>query len=119
MRQNPSFAMTDLVEIRRVISQNPWATPVATGGDGSDRLARHGAAGPRPRRPDDRRPESGTVGFRRTPSRVSARRKLGQNKPDDVVESVTAELDGGGEYANPGPAAETRRAHETRPAHRR
>src|SRR5690606_32103818 len=33
MRQNPSFAMTDIAELRRVIAQNPWATAVAVGDD--------------------------------------------------------------------------------------
>ena len=34
----------------------------------------------------------GTVGFRLTPTRVVAKRKLSQNKPADVVETVIAEL---------------------------
>ena len=62
--------------------------------------------------------EMGTVGFRMTPTRVSAKRKLSQNKPDSIVESVIAELDGSGEYAHPALAAEMRRAHEARLAHR-
>lgn len=213
MRQNPSFAMTDLAELRRVVSQNPWATAIATGDDGlvashypvlldpdRDDLTVVGHVG----KPDDQvlrlgerelllifqgpngyispswygdiravptwnytavhlagipeivdtranlrvlddlvahfermlpQPrmmwqapnteefisalESGTVGFRMTPTRVSAKRKLSQNKPDSVVENVIAELDGVGEYANPVLAAEMRRAHETRLAHRK
>jgi transcriptional regulator len=212
MRQNPSFAMTDIAELRRVIAQNPWATGVATGDDGlvashypvlldPDRedLTVVGHVG----KPDDQvlhlgeqelllifqgpngyispswygdvravptwnytavhlagvpeivdtranlkvlddlvthfermlpQPrmmwqapnteefvsalEAGTVGFRLTPTRVSAKRKLSQNKPDSVVETVIAELDGDGEYANPVLAAEMRRAHEARLAHR-
>ncbi len=212
MRQNPSFAMTDVAELRRVIAQNPWATAVATGDDGlvashypvlldPDRgdLTVVGHVG----KPDDqvlhlgeqelllifqgpngyispgwygdvravptwnytavhlagvpeivdtranlkvlddlvshfegRLPqprmmwqapnteefitalEAGTVGFRLTPTRVSAKRKLSQNKPDSVVETVIAELDGDGEYANPMLAAEMRRAHQARLAHR-
>ena len=212
MRQNPSFAMTDIAELRRVISQNPWATLVATGDDGlvashypvlldpeRDDLTVVGHVG----KPDDqvlhlgerelllifqgphgyispswygdvravptwnytavhltgipelvdtqenlrilddlvthferRLPqprmmwqapnteefvnalEMGTVGFRMTPTRVSAKRKLSQNKPDSIVESVIAELDGSGEYAHPALAAEMRRAHEARLAHR-
>jgi transcriptional regulator len=212
MRQNPSFAMTDIAELRRVIAQNPWATAVATGDDGlvashypvlldpdRDDLTVVGHVG----KPDDqvlhlgdqelllifqgpngyispswygdvravptwnytavhlagvpeivdtrsnlkvlddlvthferRLPqprmmwqapnteefvsalEAGTVGFRLTPTRVSAKRKLSQNKPDSVVETVIAELDGDGEYANPVLAAEMRRAHEARLAHR-
>ncbi|WP_298866930.1 FMN-binding negative transcriptional regulator [uncultured Microbacterium sp.] len=212
MRQNPSFAMTDLAELRRVIAQNPWATLIATGDDGlvashypvlldpdRDDLTVVGHVG----KPDDavlhlgerellmifqgpngyispswygdvravptwnytavhlagvpeivdtqanltilddlvthferqlpqprmmwqapnteefvRALEMGTVGFRMTPTRVSAKRKLSQNKPDSIVESVIAELDGDGEYAHPALAAEMRRAHETRLAHR-
>ncbi len=34
MRQNPSFAMTDVGEIRRLIDHNPWATLVSAGPDG-------------------------------------------------------------------------------------
>jgi len=213
MRQNPSFAMTDIAELRRVIEQNPWATAIANGDDGlvashypvlldpdRDDLTVVGHVG----KPDDqvlhlgeqelllifqgpngyispswygdvravptwnytavhlagvpeivgtranlkilddlvahferRLPqprmmwqapnteefvtalEAGTVGFRLTPTRVSAKRKLSQNKPDSIVETVIAELDGDGEYANPVLAAEMRRAHETRLAHRR
>ncbi|MDR2998347.1 MAG: FMN-binding negative transcriptional regulator [Microbacterium sp.] len=212
MRQNPSFAMTDVTELRRVIAQNPWATLVATGPDGLvashypvlldpdredltvvghvgkpddhvlnlgetelmlvfegpngyispswygevkavptwnyvavhlagipeivdtqanlkilDELVAHFESRlPQPRlmwqapNTDEfvRVLEAGTVGFRLTPTRVTAKRKLSQNKPDDIVESVIAELDGNGEYAHPALAAEMRRAHETRLAHR-
>ncbi|WP_417556502.1 FMN-binding negative transcriptional regulator [Microbacterium sp.] len=212
MRQNPSFAMTDIAELRRVIAQNPWATLIATGDDGlvashypvlldpdRDDLTVVGHVG----KPDDavlhlgerellmifqgpngyispswygdvravptwnytavhlagvpeivdtqanltilddlvthferqlpqprmmwqapnteefvRALEMGTVGFRMTPTRVSAKRKLSQNKPESIVESVIAELDGDGEYAHPALAAEMRRAHEARLAHR-
>ena len=31
MRQNPSFAMTDVAELRRVIDANPWMTLVSQG----------------------------------------------------------------------------------------
>ncbi len=34
MRQNPSFAMTDVGEIRRLIDLNPWATLVSHTDDG-------------------------------------------------------------------------------------
>jgi len=212
MRQNPSFAMTDLTELRRVVAQNPWATAIATGDDGlvashypvlldpdRDDLTVVGHVG----KPDDQvlhlgeqelllvfqgpngyispswygdvravptwnytavhlagvpeiidtqanlkvlddlvthferklpqqrmmwqapnteefitALEAGTVGFRLTPTRVSAKRKLSQNKPDSIVETVIAELDGDGEYANPVLAAEMRRAHDARLAHR-
>lgn len=34
MRQNPSFAMTDVAELRRLIARNPWATLVSATDDG-------------------------------------------------------------------------------------
>ncbi len=34
MRQNPSFALADENEIRRVIEANPWATIMSAGDDG-------------------------------------------------------------------------------------
>jgi transcriptional regulator len=34
MRQNPSFTLADVTEIRRVIEANPWATVVSSGDDG-------------------------------------------------------------------------------------
>ena len=58
--------------------------------------------------------ERGTVGFRLTPSRVVAKRKLSQNRPSEVVETIIAELDGAGAHANPELAAEMRRAHSAR-----
>jgi len=65
-----------------------------------------------------RRMESGAIGFRLTPTRVTAKRKLSQNKPDDVIESVIGELQGDGVYANPVLAAEMQRAHDARLAAR-
>ena len=56
--------------------------------------------------------ERGTVGFRLTPTRVVAKRKLSQNKSAEVVETVIAQLSGEGAYANPALAAEMRRAHD-------
>lgn len=208
MRQNPSFAMTDVTELRRLIDRNPWATLVSSTPDGLvashyavlldqdrddltvvghvgkpddmihglgqrellivvqgphgyispgwygdvasvptwnfvsahlsgipevlspdenlavlDRLvARFEGRMPEPRlmweRPNDadfvQRLERGTVGFRLTPTRVVAKRKLSQNKSADVVETVIAELSGDGPYANPALAAEMRRAHDAR-----
>ncbi|MFC4139298.1 MULTISPECIES: FMN-binding negative transcriptional regulator [unclassified Microbacterium] len=212
MRQNPSFAMTDLTELRRVIAQNPWATLVASGPDGlvashypvlldpdredltvvghvgkpddhvlglgetelllvfegpngyispnwygdvkavptwnyvavhlagvpevvdtetnlkilDDLVSHFESRLPQPRlmwqapNTDEfvRVLEAGTVGFRLTPTRVTAKRKLSQNKPDEIVESVIAELGADGEYAHPALAAEMRRAHDARLAHR-
>jgi len=34
MRQNPSFAMTDVTELRRLIDANPWMTLVSRADDG-------------------------------------------------------------------------------------
>lgn len=210
MRQNPSFAFTDLAELRRVIDRNPWATLVSAGDaglqashyvvmldEGRDDLTVVGHVG-RPdeqildlgsrellvvfqgphgyispgwygdvasvptwnftavhlsgvpellspeenlgvldrlverfeaRMPDPRlmwerpnepefvhRLERGTVGFRLTPTRVVAKRKLSQNKSADVVETVIAELSGEGPYRNPELAAEMRRAQDARAA---
>ncbi|MBS1672968.1 MAG: FMN-binding negative transcriptional regulator [Actinobacteria bacterium] len=212
MRQNPSFAMTDVEELRRIIAANPWATLV--GRDANGVTASHYAVLLDPDRddltivahvgrPDDlvlglgqqelmvifqgphgyispgwygdiaavptwnyvavhlagvpelldteenlrvlehlvahfenrlddprgmwtppndeafvRRLEAGTVGFRLTPTRVTAKRKLSQNKPDEVIENVIGELQGDGTYANPALAAEMRRAHDARLAAR-
>ncbi|MGM1016444.1 MAG: FMN-binding negative transcriptional regulator [Actinomycetota bacterium] len=210
MRQNPSFTLADVTEMRRVIDENPWATIVSAGDDGQvashyvvlldedrddltivghvgrpddlihgmgerellvvfqgphgyvspgwydastpsvptwnyiavhlsgtpeilsdeenlrvlDRLVdRFEGPMPSPRgmweRPNDeafvRRLAAGTVGFRLTPTRVVAKRKLSQNKDADTVERIIAELQDGGEYANPALAAEMRRAQDARP----
>ena len=206
MRQNPSFAMTDVTELRRLIDANPWVTLVSATDDGLvashyavlldeerddltivghvgkpddlihglgerellvvvqgphgyvspgwygdaanvptwnfvsahltgvpevlsteenlrvlDRLvARFENRMPRPRLlwepPNDpayvERLEKGTVGFRLTPTKVVAKRKLSQNKTPDVVDTIIAELSGDGAYANPALAAEMRRAHD-------
>ncbi|NLP85590.1 FMN-binding negative transcriptional regulator [Microbacterium sp. CFH 90308] len=212
MRQNPSFAMTDVAEIRRLIARNPWVTLVSSTEDGLvashyavlldeerddltivghvgkpddlihglgqrellvvvqgphgyvspgwygdtpsvptwnfvsahlsgipeiltpdenlrvlDKLVAHFENGmPQPRllweRPNDpdfvTRLERGTVGFRLTPTRVVGKRKLSQNKPDEVVETVIAGLDGGGAYADPRLADEMRRDFAARKAAR-
>ncbi|MGK3952741.1 FMN-binding negative transcriptional regulator [Microbacterium sp. I2] len=212
MRQNPSFAMTDVAEIRRLIARNPWVTLVSSTDNGLvashyavlldderddltivghvgkpddlvhglgerellvvvqgphgyvspgwygdtpsvptwnfvsahlsgipeiltpdenlrvlDKLVAHFENGmPQPRllweRPNDpdfvTRLEKGTVGFRLTPTRVVGKRKLSQNKSDEVVETVIAELDGGGAYADPRLADEMRRDFEARKAAR-
>jgi transcriptional regulator len=67
-------------------------------------------------RPNDaafiERMERGTVGFRLTPTRVVAKRKLSQNRTPDVVETVIAQLSADGPYANASLAAEMRRARD-------
>jgi transcriptional regulator len=74
----------------------------------------------RPNDPDYvRRLEKGTVGFRLTPTRVVAKRKLSQNRPDEVVETIIAGLEaGGGPYADPRLPAEMRRDLDVRKAAR-
>lgn len=54
--------------------------------------------------------ERGTVGFRLTPSRVTAKRKLSQNKTPEVVETI---IDGLSDQ-NPDLAAEMRRVADAR-----
>ncbi len=207
MRQNPSFAMTDVVEIRRVIDENPWVTIVSSTAAGlaashyavlldpdRDDLTILGHVGrpddlvlelgqsellvvvqgphgyispawygdvaavptwnfvsvhlsgvpeilepdenlavlerlvdrfesgmPHPRGmwspPNDpdfvRRLERGTVGFRLTPTRVTAKRKLSQNRPDEVVDTIIEAVgSGAAPYADPRLAGEMRRAHD-------
>jgi transcriptional regulator len=208
MRQNPSFAMTDIAELRRVIDQNPWMTLVSDTDEGLvashyavllddtrddltvvghvgrpddaihglgdrellviaqgphgyispgwyppdepavptwnfvsvhlsgipqllaadenlavlDRLVdRFESAMPHPRGmwtpPNDeeyvRRLERGTVGFRLTPTRVTAKRKLSQNRPDAVVDTIVDELAAGrSPYSDPRLPGEMRRAHD-------
>jgi transcriptional regulator len=213
MRQNPSFAMSDTAELRRLIELNPWVTLVSATDDGMvashyavlldderddltvvghvgkpddlihglgrrellvvvqgphgyispgwygdtpsvptwnfvsahlsgipellsaeenlavlDRLvARFEAGMPQPRllweRPNDadyvHRLEKGTVGFRLTPTKVVAKRKLSQNRSDEVVETIIRELGaGGGPYADPRLPAEMRRDLDVRKAAR-
>ena len=209
MRQNPSFTLADMTEIRRVIEANPWATIMSSGDDGLvashyavllddshddltvvghvgrpddlilgiaedrellivfqgphgyispgwygdvpavptwnytavhlagvpeiltheenllvlDRLVAHFETRmPEPRRiwerPNDpayvERLAAGTVGFRLTPTRVVAKRKLSQNKPPETIETVIAALSSEGPYANPALAAEMRHAQDAR-----
>ncbi|MDN3494468.1 FMN-binding negative transcriptional regulator [Planococcus sp. APC 4015] len=206
MRQNPSFAMTDFGELRRLIAAHPWVTLVSHTEDGlvashyavllddeRDDLTIVGHVGrpddllhglgarellvvvqgehgyispgwydggtqvptwnfvsahlsgvpelldpdenlrvleklvahfegrmPQPRlmweAPNDpasvQRLEKGTIGFRLTPTKVVAKRKLSQNKSAEVVETIIAELSGDAPWANPALAAEMRRAHD-------
>lgn len=208
MRQNPSFTLADVAEIRRVIEMSPWATIMSAGEEGLvashyavlldearddltivghvgrpddlihglgerevlvvfqgphgyvspgwygdvpavptwnytavhlagvpeilteeenllvlDQLVAHFESRmPEPRRmwerPNDQayvqRLASGTVGFRLTPTRVVATRKLSQNKPLETIETVIAALSTDGPYSNPALAAEMRRARDAR-----
>lgn len=90
-----------------------------------DRLVdRFEGALPHPRRmwerPNDpafiERLAAGTVGFRLTPTRVVAKRKLSQNKPAETVGDVIAELRADGPYANAALADEMQRAQAAREA---
>lgn len=65
-----------------------------------------------------KRLERGTVGFRMTPTRVVAKRKLSQNKTPDVVETIIAELSGDGPFADDRLAREMRRANDAMAAAR-
>ena len=208
MRQNPSFAMTDVAELRRLVDLHPWATLVSSTDDGlvashyavllddeRDDLTIVGHVGkpddlihglgtrellvviqgphgyispswygevasvptwnfvsahltgvpevlpaaenlavldrlverfesqlPDPRMmwqaPNDpafiERLERGTVGFRLTPTRIVAKRKLSQNKSPEIVETVIGELAGDGPFASHALAAEMRRAADAR-----
>jgi len=213
MRQNPSFAMTDVTELRRLIDANPWVTLVSATDDGlvashyavlldEDRddltivghvgrpddlihglgerellvvvqgphgyispgwygdaanvptwnfvsahltgipellspeenlrilerlVARFESGMPQPRLlwqpPNDAdyvsKLERGTIGFRLTPTKVVAKRKLSQNRPDEVIETIIAELGGGASpYADPRLAGEMQRALDARKAAR-
>jgi transcriptional regulator len=59
---------------------------------------------------------SGTVGLRLTPTRITAKSKLSQNRPDETVDVIIDQLEGDGPYAQPALAAEMRRVHEIRRA---
>lgn len=208
MRQNPSFTLADVAEIRRVIDMNPWATIMSAGDDGLvashyavlldetrddltivghvgrpddlihgmgkrellvvfqgphgyvspgwygdvpavptwnytavhlagvpeilsdeenlvvlDQLVERFESGmPEPRlmweRPNEpafiQRLAAGTVGFRLSPTRVVAKRKLSQNKPPETIETVISALSSDGPYSNPALAEEMRRAQAAR-----
>jgi transcriptional regulator len=57
---------------------------------------------------------AGTVGFRLTPTRVVAKRKLSQNKSPETIDAVIAALATDGPYTNPALATEMRRAQDAR-----
>ena len=59
-----------------------------------------------------RRISAGTVGLRLTPTRITTKAKLSQDKPPEVVRRVVAELEGDGPYAAPALAREMRRVHD-------
>jgi transcriptional regulator len=55
---------------------------------------------------------SGTVGLRLTPTKIVAKSKLSQNRPDHIVDTIIEQLEGDGPYASEPLAAEMRRVHE-------
>jgi transcriptional regulator len=59
---------------------------------------------------------AGTVGIRLTPTRVTTKAKLSQDKPPEVVQRVLAELEGTGPYASAALAREMRQAQRRRDA---
>jgi len=61
-----------------------------------------------------RRVARGTVGLRLPVTRIDARAKLSQSKPEGVVRRIVAELEGDGPYAQPQLAREMRRVHDPR-----
>jgi transcriptional regulator len=61
---------------------------------------------------DARRDSRGTVGLRLAPTRVVAKRKMSQNKPEEIVANVLRELEGDGPYASEPLAREMRLVHD-------
>lgn len=61
---------------------------------------------------------SGTVGLRLTPTRVVAKQKMSQNRPDHIVDSILDELAGDGPYASAGLLREMQLVHDRRRAAR-
>ena len=61
---------------------------------------------------------SGTVGLRLTPTRVVAKQKMSQNRPDHIVDAIMTELDGDGPYASTGLLREMQLVHDRRRAAR-
>ena len=59
-----------------------------------------------------RRDSRGTIGLRLVPTRIVAKRKMSQNKPPEIVETVIGELEGDGPYASEGLAREMRLVHD-------
>jgi len=61
---------------------------------------------------------SGTVGLRLTPTRVVAKQKMSQNRPDHIVDAIMTELGGDGPYASAGLLREMQLVHDRRRAAR-
>ncbi|MEY9953765.1 FMN-binding negative transcriptional regulator [Leifsonia sp. EB34] len=61
---------------------------------------------------------SGTVGVRLTPTKIVAKQKMSQNRPDHIVDSIMAELGGDSPYASPTLLREMTLVHDRRRAAR-
>lgn len=61
---------------------------------------------------------SGTVGLRLTPTRVVAKQKMSQNRPDHIVDAIMTELGGDGPYASEALLREMQLVHDRRRAAR-
>ncbi|MFK3670828.1 FMN-binding negative transcriptional regulator [Leifsonia aquatica] len=61
---------------------------------------------------------SGTVGLRLTPTRISAKQKMSQNRHDHIVDRILLELAGDGPYASDGLLREMTIVHDRRRAAR-
>ena len=61
---------------------------------------------------------SGTVGLRLTPTKIVAKQKMSQNRPDHIVDSIMAELAGTSPYASPALLREMQLVHDRRRAAR-
>ncbi|KQR54818.1 transcriptional regulator [Leifsonia sp. Leaf336] len=61
---------------------------------------------------------SGTVGLRLTPTKIVAKQKMSQNRPDHIVDSIMAELGGDSGYASPALLREMQLVHDRRRAAR-
>ncbi|CAM5297808.1 FMN-binding negative transcriptional regulator [Leifsonia shinshuensis] len=61
---------------------------------------------------------SGTVGVRLTPTKIVAKQKMSQNRPDHIVDSIMSELGGDSPYASPALLREMQLVHDRRRAAR-
>ena len=61
---------------------------------------------------------AGTVGLRLTPTRIVAKQKMSQNRPDHIVDSIMTELGGDSPYASDALLREMRIVHDRRRAAR-
>lgn len=61
---------------------------------------------------------SGTVGVRLTPTKIVAKQKMSQNRPDHIVDSIMTELGGSSPYASPALLREMQVVHDRRRAAR-